>query len=126
MLTDISIVSFANLGMCLNILSSYFIKVNTAVHYDQINNARKYSSSFQWLMELQEVENEELSSAEETLWCTSTSLLSKCVFLAVRQNYTEELQMTGGSLERLAALLSLNIMHTVGITLWVIKTNLNK
>lgn len=104
MLTDISIDSFDNLGMCLNILSSYFIKVKTAVHYDQINNARKYSSSFQWLMELQEVENEELSSAEETHWCTSTSLLSKCVSLAVRQNYTEGLQMTGGSLQRLTAL----------------------
>lgn len=104
MLTDISIVSFTTLVIGLSILSSYFIKVNSAVHYDQINNARKYSSNFQWLMELQEVENEKLSSAEETLWCTSTSLLSKCVFLAVRQNYSEELQMTGGSLQSLTAL----------------------
>lgn len=32
--------------------------------------------------------------SEETLCCTYTSLLSKRVFLAVRRNYTEELQMT--------------------------------
>lgn len=81
------------------------MKVKTAVHYDQINKkARKYLSNFLWLMELLELENEEQSSPEETLWCTYTSLLSKLVFLAVTQNYTEELQMMKGGLQRLTAL----------------------
>lgn len=98
------------------------MKVNTAVHHAQIKKkARKYLSNFFWLMELLEVESEEQSSPGETLWCTYTSLLSKRVFLAVRQNYTEELQMTKGGLQRLTALQSLNIMHAVGIKLWIIK-----
>lgn len=86
------------------ISQSYIMKVNTAVHYEINNKARKYLSNFLWLMELLEVENEEQSSPEETLSCTYTSLLSKRVFLAVRQNYTEELQMTKRGLQRLTAL----------------------
>lgn len=81
------------------------MKVNTAVHYDQMNiKARKYLSNFLWLMELLEVENEVQSSPEETLRCTYASLLSKRVSLAVRQNYTEEHQMTKGGSQRLTAL----------------------